>query len=140
MDLVVDHSARRYGALRLGCTAPGFGPRGWYSREEGDLGLFPWLVRPLRAEAQSYIVPQISSRGRSMPEQPKIDADTLNERIHEELKHEGGTLLKAIALTTALFAALGVVAVQPGCCILCNLQSTERSRILKLIFGRCIIR
>src|SRR5215831_9983156 len=45
-----------------------------------------------------------------MPEEPEIDVDKLNERIHEELEHEGGALLKAIALTTALFAALGAVA------------------------------
>jgi Domain of unknown function (DUF4337) len=45
-----------------------------------------------------------------MPEEPEIDADTLNERIHEELQREGGALLKTIALTTALFAALGAVA------------------------------
>jgi Domain of unknown function (DUF4337) len=45
-----------------------------------------------------------------MPEEPEIDTDQLNERIHEELEHEGGSLLKAIALTTALFAAFGAVA------------------------------
>jgi hypothetical protein len=45
-----------------------------------------------------------------MPEEPEIDADSLNERIHEELEREGGALLKTIALTTALFAAVGAVA------------------------------
>jgi hypothetical protein len=45
-----------------------------------------------------------------MPEEPEIDADQLNERIHEELEHEGGALLKTSALTTALFAALGAIA------------------------------
>ena len=45
-----------------------------------------------------------------MPEEPEIDVDKLNERIHDELEHEGGALFKAIALTTALFAALGAVA------------------------------
>ena len=45
-----------------------------------------------------------------MPEEPELDADTLNERIHEELEREGGALLKTIALTTALFAAVGAVA------------------------------
>src|SRR5215471_11398570 len=45
-----------------------------------------------------------------MPEESEIDVDKLNERIHEELEHEGGALLKTIALTTALFAALGAVA------------------------------
>src|ERR1700751_1144558 len=46
-----------------------------------------------------------------MPEEPEIDVDKLNERIHEELEHEGGgALLKTVGLTTALFAALGAVA------------------------------
>ena len=45
-----------------------------------------------------------------MPEEPEIDVDKLNERIHEEIEHKGGALLKTIALTTALFAALGAVA------------------------------
>ena len=45
-----------------------------------------------------------------MPEESEIDVDKLDERIHEELEHEGSALLKAIALTTALFAALGAVA------------------------------
>jgi Na+/glutamate symporter len=45
-----------------------------------------------------------------MPEEPELDADQLHERIHEELEHEGGALLKTIALTTALFAAFGAVA------------------------------
>jgi Domain of unknown function (DUF4337) len=45
-----------------------------------------------------------------MPEESEINVDKLNERVHEELEHESGTLLKTIALTTALFAALGAVA------------------------------
>jgi hypothetical protein len=44
-----------------------------------------------------------------MPREPELDTDQLNERIHEELEREGGTLLKTIALTTALFAALGAI-------------------------------
>jgi Na+/glutamate symporter len=40
----------------------------------------------------------------------EIDVDKLNERIHEEVEREGGALLKTIALTTALCAALGAVA------------------------------
>jgi toxin ParE1/3/4 len=40
----------------------------------------------------------------------KIDTDKLHERIHEELERDGGTLLKTIAHTTALFAAIGAVA------------------------------
>ncbi len=45
-----------------------------------------------------------------MPEEPEIETDKLDERIHEELEREGGSLLKAIALTTALFAALAAIA------------------------------
>ena len=45
-----------------------------------------------------------------MPEEPEIDLDKLDEKIHEELEREGGWLLKAIALTTALLAALAAVA------------------------------
>ena len=33
-----------------------------------------------------------------MPEEPEIDVDKLNERIHEEIEREGGALLKTIAL------------------------------------------
>src|SRR5579859_109400 len=45
-----------------------------------------------------------------MPEEPEVDIDKLHEEIHEEVEREGGWLLKAIALTTALFAALAAVA------------------------------
>jgi hypothetical protein len=45
-----------------------------------------------------------------MPEGPELDIDKLHEEIHEEVEREGGVLLKAIALTTALFAALAAVA------------------------------
>ena len=41
-----------------------------------------------------------------MPEEPELDMDKLHEEIHEEVEREGGSLLKAIALTTALFAAM----------------------------------
>jgi len=33
-----------------------------------------------------------------MPEAPEIDTDKLRETIDEELEHEGGTLLRTIAL------------------------------------------
>src|SRR5215831_2440286 len=43
-----------------------------------------------------------------MPDEPEIDTDSVRESIHE---HHGGTpLIKRIALTTALLAALGAVA------------------------------
>ena len=45
-----------------------------------------------------------------MPEEPELDIDKLHEEIHEAVKREGGWMLKAIALTTALFAALAAVA------------------------------
>jgi len=45
-----------------------------------------------------------------MPDELGIDTDKLHETIHEELERSSGTVLKAIALTTALFAALGAVA------------------------------
>jgi len=45
-----------------------------------------------------------------MPEEIEIDTDKLHEAIHEEVEKEGGTLLRTIALTTALFAAFAAVA------------------------------
>jgi hypothetical protein len=45
-----------------------------------------------------------------VPEEIEIDTDTLDEKIHEELEREGGSMLKMIALTTAVFAALAAVA------------------------------
>jgi hypothetical protein len=45
-----------------------------------------------------------------MPEEPELDLDKLHEEIHEEVERAGGVLLKAVALTTALFAALAAVA------------------------------
>jgi Domain of unknown function (DUF4337) len=45
-----------------------------------------------------------------MPEGPEIDTDKLHEAIEEEMEREGGTLLKTIAVTTAIFAAIAAVA------------------------------
>jgi hypothetical protein len=45
-----------------------------------------------------------------MPEEAEVGTEKLDEQIHEELEREGGQLLKAIALTTALFAAFAAVA------------------------------
>jgi hypothetical protein len=45
-----------------------------------------------------------------MPEESEVGTDKLEEQIHEQIEREGGGLLKAIALTTALFAALAAVA------------------------------
>ncbi|HSP34494.1 MAG TPA: DUF4337 family protein [Thermoanaerobaculia bacterium] len=45
-----------------------------------------------------------------MTEAPEVDTDRLHEAIHEELEHEGGRLIKIIAVTTAIFAAIAAVA------------------------------
>lgn len=45
-----------------------------------------------------------------MPEEIEVDTDKLRETIDEEMEKESGTLLRTIALTTALFAALASVA------------------------------
>ena len=45
-----------------------------------------------------------------MPEEPEIETERLHEAIHEEMEREGGTLIKAVALTTALLAAIAAVA------------------------------
>ncbi|TAM99572.1 MAG: DUF4337 family protein [Rhizobiaceae bacterium] len=45
-----------------------------------------------------------------MPEEIEIDTDKLHEAIHEEVEKERSALLRMIALTTALFAALAAVA------------------------------
>ena len=45
-----------------------------------------------------------------MPEDIEIDTDSLRETIDREIARETGGLLRAIALTTALFAALAAIA------------------------------
>src|ERR1700759_3784682 len=45
-----------------------------------------------------------------MPEEQEVDLDKLHEHIHESAEHEGGRLLKMIALTTAVFAACAALA------------------------------
>jgi hypothetical protein len=45
-----------------------------------------------------------------VPEAPEVDTDRLHEQIQEESERDAGALLKAIALTTALFAAFAAVA------------------------------
>ena len=45
-----------------------------------------------------------------MPEEPEVDTDKLHEAIQEEVEHEGGSFLRRVALTTALFAALAALA------------------------------
>jgi hypothetical protein len=46
---------------------------------------------------------------RVMPEEIEIDTDKLRETIDEEIEKEGGSLLRSIALTTALFAAVAAI-------------------------------
>jgi hypothetical protein len=48
--------------------------------------------------------------GGRMPEEPEIETEKLHEAIKEELEHGGGALLRQIALTTALFAAIAALA------------------------------
>ena len=45
-----------------------------------------------------------------MPEGPEVETDSLHEAIHDTLEREGGTLLKRVALTTAVLAAFAAVA------------------------------
>jgi hypothetical protein len=45
-----------------------------------------------------------------MPEAGEVDLDRVREAIDTELEREGGALLRAIALTTALLAALAAIA------------------------------
>ena len=50
-----------------------------------------------------------------MPDEPEIDTDKLREAISEEIERESGDLLRTIALSTALFAALAaIVSLQAG--------------------------
>ncbi len=45
-----------------------------------------------------------------MPEEMEVETDKVDETVHEAIEREGGWLLKAIALTTALFATLAAIA------------------------------
>jgi hypothetical protein len=45
-----------------------------------------------------------------MPEEIEIDTDKLRETIDQEIEREGGRLLKGIALSTAILAALAAIA------------------------------
>ena len=45
-----------------------------------------------------------------MPEGPEVDTDKLRETIDEEIEKEGSTLLRTVALTTAILAALAAIA------------------------------
>jgi hypothetical protein len=45
-----------------------------------------------------------------MPEAPEVETDRLQEEIHEELERAGHPLLRKVALTTAVFAALAAIA------------------------------
>ena len=44
-----------------------------------------------------------------MPEETEVETEHLHEAIHEELEREGGSFLKRIAVSTALFAALAAI-------------------------------
>src|SRR5438132_13098825 len=45
-----------------------------------------------------------------MPEEPEIQTENLHEAIQEEMERQGGRLIKAVAVTTALLAAIAAVA------------------------------
>jgi uncharacterized protein YkwD len=45
-----------------------------------------------------------------MPEGPEVDMDKLREQIDEEIEREGGRLVRVIALSTAVLAALAAIA------------------------------
>jgi len=45
-----------------------------------------------------------------MPEGPEVETERLHEAIHEELERGGESLVKRVALTTAMFAAVAAVA------------------------------
>ena len=46
-----------------------------------------------------------------MPEEPEIDTDKLHEAIQDELEYdEGAKLVRVIAVTTAIFAAIAAAA------------------------------
>ena len=45
-----------------------------------------------------------------MPEEPEIDTDKLRETIDDEIEKDGGRMLRGIALTTAVLAALAAIA------------------------------
>jgi hypothetical protein len=50
-----------------------------------------------------------------MPEEIEIDTDDLRDKIDEEIEKAGGGLLRTIAMSTALFAALAaIVSLQAG--------------------------
>ena len=49
-----------------------------------------------------------------MAEGPEVETDKLHETIEEEVEREGGSFLKRIALTTAIFAALAAIAALRG--------------------------
>ncbi len=65
-----------------------------------------------------------------MPEAPEIDTDKLRETIDDEIEKEGGGLLRGIALTTAVLAALAAVAsLQAG-------STVNEALVLKTEAGR----
>ncbi len=45
-----------------------------------------------------------------MPEEPEVETEKVQEAVHEAIETEGGRLIREIALTTALLAALAALA------------------------------
>ena len=56
-------------------------------------------------------VPPLVPTVTGVPEEPEVETEQLHEAIHEELeREEGSRLIRGIALTTALLAALAAIA------------------------------
>jgi type II secretory pathway pseudopilin PulG len=77
------------------------GPVAWTQTRTPDSGYLrgpnPWT--------------RAARRGGAMPEGPEVETENLRETIHEELeKEEKGGLIRIIALTTAILAALAALA------------------------------
>jgi hypothetical protein len=66
-----------------------------------------------------------------MPEEIEIDTDKLREAIDKEIEKESGSLLRTIAMSTALFAALAaIVSLQAGSTVNEALElKTEAARL-----------
>ena len=51
-----------------------------------------------------------TERSIPMPEEPEVEIEKVDEAVHEAIEREGGRLVKAIAMTTALLATLAAFA------------------------------
>src|SRR5579864_6455495 len=74
------------------------------------MSIMPCAVAFPTAKLRDTVHPPPKRQDTAMPEGPEIDTDKLRETIDEEIEHEGGNLLRTVALTTAIFAALAAIA------------------------------